>query len=175
MNNPLPESPEVDCYWVLPGRFLAGEYPGSKYFEEETRRRLSGMLTLGIDTWIDLTYPGELPEYEPILLEQAGWLDKPALHQRFAVPDFDVPSQAQMEEILAFIQQRLEEGHALYVHCYAGLGRTGTVVGCFLARQNNSGGEAALKQLAELRRDCAKSFYTSPQSELQWELVKNWK
>lgn len=174
MNNPTPEIPFADCYWVLPGQFLAGEYPGSHYFEQETHRRLDRMLAAGIDTWIDLTYPGELPPYESVLLEIAGWLDKPVVYQRFAIEDFGIPSPDLMESILSFINDRLKQGHALYVHCYAGLGRTGTVVGCYLARYNQQGGEAALLHLAELRQHTP-GRYRSPQSEAQWEMVKNWK
>ena len=62
MDRPLPNS-----YWVLPGRFLAGEYPasGGKRGAEE---RLGGLLAAGIDLFIDLTEPDESPAYEMLLL-----------------------------------------------------------------------------------------------------------
>ena len=61
MDRPLPNS-----YWVLPGRFLAGEYPasGGKRGAEE---RLGGLLAAGIDLFIDLTEPGECPPYDELL------------------------------------------------------------------------------------------------------------
>ncbi|MCE1252270.1 MAG: dual specificity protein phosphatase family protein [Anaerolineae bacterium] len=175
MNKPKLNIPFEESYWVIPGQILAGEYPASKYFEYETRRRLTAMLLLGIDTWIDLTAPGELPDYEAILLEEAGWMDKPVTHNRYYIEDFGIPTPDQMQMLLDFINKALQEQHRLYIHCYAGIGRTGTVVGCFLAQHKNISGEAALALLADLRKDCPASRYTSPQSLEQWEMVKNWK
>jgi hypothetical protein len=62
---PLPNS-----YWVLPGRFLAGEYPAA-YTAALTRRRLGALLEAGLDTFVDLTSEGELEPYRPTLLEEA--------------------------------------------------------------------------------------------------------
>lgn len=167
--------PFEECYWVLPGSVMAGEYPASKYFEHETRRRLSGLLLLGIDTWIDLTAPGELPDYEGVLLEEAGWMDKTVTHNRFYIEDFGIPTTEQMKNLLSFMDKALQEQHRLYIHCYAGIGRTGTVVGCFLTQRNGISGDAALTLLANLRKACPSSRYSSPQSLEQWEMVKNWK
>ncbi|HEX6723294.1 MAG TPA: hypothetical protein VF107_17125, partial [Burkholderiaceae bacterium] len=38
--------PHPDCYWVLPGRFLAGAYP---------ELHLDALLAAGVDCFIDLT------------------------------------------------------------------------------------------------------------------------
>jgi protein tyrosine/serine phosphatase len=175
MNNTQSDLPaSLRCYWVQSGRFLAGEYPSSRYFENKTHQILDSLLTLGIDTFIDLTQPGELPPYEKTLYETAGWLEKSPLYQRFSIPDFNTPSLDEMRTILAFIDQRLADGHNLYIHCYAGIGRTGTTVGCFLAERCGSG-ETALKQLAELRRQIPGTLQRSPESDAQWNLVKHWK
>ena len=169
----LPQS--LNCYWVLPGRLLAGAYPGSRYFENQTHQILDNLLSLGIDTFIDLTQEDEMPAYEPLLLEAAGWLDRTVMYRRWPIRDLDVPSREDLESILAFIHQRLQEGHAVYVHCFAGIGRTGTVVGCFLVRHNRLGGSAVLRQLAAMRRSLPNAFIRSPESDVQWDLVKSWK
>jgi predicted protein tyrosine phosphatase len=175
MNMPLPDlPPTLKCYWVLPGRFLAGEYPASRYFENQTQAILDRLLSLEIDTFIDLTQAGEMPPYEAPLQQMAAWLDKSPVYQRFSIPDFDTPSTVQMKTILAFIDQRLQDGHRIYIHCYAGIGRTGTVVGCFLA-ERNGGGEAALQQLSELRSQMPLARIRSPESDAQWNMVKKWK
>ena len=49
MDRPLPNS-----YWVLPGRFLAGEYPGSGA-RRLVAERLGELLAAGVDQVIDLT------------------------------------------------------------------------------------------------------------------------
>jgi hypothetical protein len=52
---PIPES-----YWVIPRRFLAGEYPGG-FNRERVRQRMNAFLEAGINTFINLTGPDELP------------------------------------------------------------------------------------------------------------------
>ena len=46
-------------YWVVPGKFLAGCYPGSEN-KDEVHLKLKGLLDHGIRHVIDLMEPGEL-------------------------------------------------------------------------------------------------------------------
>ncbi|MEZ4622417.1 MAG: hypothetical protein R2867_43905 [Caldilineaceae bacterium] len=64
--------PHDNCYWVIPGRFMAGEYPGA-YRATVARQRLQSYLAAGITEFIDLTHPNDgLAPYENILLETAA-------------------------------------------------------------------------------------------------------
>ena len=47
-------------YWVEPERLLAGAYPGH-VDPAYAAARIDALLALGIDRFIDLTEPGELP------------------------------------------------------------------------------------------------------------------
>jgi len=175
MNTNLPDLPSsLKCYWVLPGQFLAGEYPASRYFEQKTQQILDGLLNLGVDTFIDLTRAGELPPYDSLLQLTAGWQEKRADYLRFPIADFDIPSEDEMRSLLAMIDERLQSGRSIYMHCYAGIGRTGTVVGCFLAERSGSG-EAALTQLAALRSRLPNARMRSPESDAQCDMVRSWK
>ena len=78
--------PILESYWVEPGRFLAGEYPAAA-FVGRTRERLSRFLSTGISTFIDLTFPHELPSYRPLLLEQASLRDIDIQYKRFSIID----------------------------------------------------------------------------------------
>ncbi len=55
--------PIAESYWVLPGRFLAGEYPAA-FENEQTLYRLRSLLGAGLDIFVDLTEAGELPPYD---------------------------------------------------------------------------------------------------------------
>lgn len=166
--HPIPES-----YWVIPGKLLAGEYPGSRFFEEHSRLRLRALLEAGVEVFIDLTQPGELPDYAYLLNEEATRMGKTAEHFNFPIGDFSVPSPPMMKQALDAMDAALEAGKTVYVHCWAGIGRTGTTVGCYLVRHGMRG-EQALERIAELRKDLPSGDSRSPESEQQVEFVLNW-
>ncbi len=166
---PLPES-----YWVIPGRFLAGEYPGLGS-DFQIRKRLTALLLAGLDTFVNLTWPGELPPYEGLLQEEARLLDKTVTCLRFPIPDFGLPTPQEMTRTLDALDAALADGHNLYLHCWGGVGRTGTTVGCYLVRHGLSG-EQALAQLAAWWRAVPKSARhpRSPETEAQAAFVRAW-
>jgi hypothetical protein len=53
---------------------------------------------------------------------------------RTPLRDFTAPPREEMRMILDLIDSELTDGGAVYLHCYGGIGRTGTVVGCWLVR-----------------------------------------
>ncbi len=170
-----PNRPFANCYWVIPGRFLAGEYPGA-FTEESTRKRMDALLEAGIDSFFDLTYPDERPSYEEILNEEAGYYSRVVRVQRFPIPDFGLPSPQQMTHLLDSMDGALAEGCNIYLHCWGGIGRTGTTVGCFLVRQGMSGDEA-LAQIAKWWATDPRRIYfpRSPETEEQHQFVREWK
>ena len=169
-----PDRPVRESYWVEPGRFLAGEYPASPSIER-TRQRLDLLLEAGIDTFIDLTLPNELPPYQPILLEQAKLRDIEVQYNRFTIIDRSIPMGDMMTTILDAIDKALIGGGNIYLHCWGGIGRTGTTVGCYLVRRGLTG-KQALAQLAEWWKEVPKSAYNprSPETDRQVEYILNW-
>jgi hypothetical protein len=159
---------------VETGRLLAGEYPGSSD-EFQTRKRLTALLNAGFDTFVDLTRPGELQPYQPILSEEARLFGLDITHRRFAIGDFGLPTHAQMTEILNAIDSAIAADHKVYLHCWGGIGRTGTTVGCYLVRHGKSG-QDALRQLAEWWRAVPKSarYPHSPETPAQMNFILTW-
>lgn len=161
--------PWPNSYWALPGRLLAGEYPAAAD-PAGTRERIERLLGLGVDTIIDLTGPDEpLPRYDDLLPADVE-------HYRFPIRDHGVPAvPAHMTDILETIESALRAGRCVYVHCRAGIGRTGMVIGCLLV-ERGSDGEQALELLHRAWQQCARSadWPSVPETDAQIEYVRSW-
>ena len=93
------------------------------------------------------------------------------------IPDLSVPrDRRHMVAILDRIDAALAAGRKVYVHCWGGTGRTGTVIGCYLVRHGLTG-EAALARVLELWRTMAKAplKWRSPETEEQHDYVRRWR
>ncbi|MCZ2128413.1 MAG: dual specificity protein phosphatase family protein [Anaerolineales bacterium] len=168
-NLPIPES-----YWVKENLFLAGAYPGD-YDSQKTCRRMDAFLESGIRVFIDLTHPHELKPYEPILQEEAHIYGYAVKHHRFSVQDHGVASVSAMVEILDAIDEALQNEQPVYVHCWAGIGRTGMTVGCYLVRHGMKTDEA-LQHVNALYKTRPDSLVLprSPETETQADFVRAW-
>lgn len=167
--------PHENCYWVSPGRLLAGEYPAVAD-AAATRRRLRALLDARVLQFIDLTHAHELPAYAPALQAEAELRGLLVRHHRMPIRDHDLPESASwMGAILDRIDAALVADQGVYVHCHAGVGRTGTVIGCWLVRHGATG-EQALHTLAQLWRRVAKSWRheRTPETDAQCDYVLRW-
>ncbi|MCE7989873.1 MAG: hypothetical protein DYG89_52670 [Caldilinea sp. CFX5] len=171
--------PYPNSYWVQPGRLLAGEYPGA-FMPTMARRKLRLLLDAGVTFFLDLTHPADgLEPYTDLLQAEAKAFPTPVTYRRMAIPDRDIPTATQMVETLNVIDEALAAGQVVYIHCWGGIGRTGTVVGCYLARhcdKPTGRGDAALAQLAELWQTVEKRdrHPRSPETSAQVHMVRVW-
>ena len=166
----LPSDP--DCYWVVPGHFVAGEYPGD-WIRGLARRKLGGLLDAGVRTFIDLTEEGELTAYDQWLEREARARQIEVEYHRHPVRDLDVPTSEGMRAILDLIDASIADGRPVYVHCWGGIGRTGTVVCCWLIERGRSC-EDALADIRQLREGIQKRMIQSPEMDGQREFVRAW-
>jgi len=165
--------PIPDSYCVEPGRLLAGEYPGARG-RQEARQKLVQFLRARITFFVDLTEDGELKPYADLLAEEAGAVGVKVTYYRAPIPDLGTPTEAQVAEILDRIDSAIAAGERVYVHCWGGIGRTGTIVGCYLVRHGLSG-EEALSEIARLRRGTPDAARPSPETPEQCERVRQWR
>lgn len=120
--------------WVAPG-VLGCAYP-------RTERALAALSGSGVRLLVNLH---ERP-HDPARLKRHGMRE---VH--LPVKDFAAPAQGQIEYGVGAILEALALGEAAAVHCGSGLGRTGTVLACYLASSEELGAEEAVRRVRALR------------------------
>lgn len=176
-----PDRPFERSYWVVERKLIAGCYPGSPD-NVEMRRKLARMPDLGITHFVSLMEQEELDHdgnplqpYEAEAGELARERQLSVSFSRFPIRDVDVPTRQTMTRALDDIDRAIEGGKTVYVHCWGGCGRTGLVIGCWLARHGLARGERALERLAELRQVIpAGARGSSPETSAQKKMVREW-
>ncbi len=167
-----PPRPIPASYWVHPDHLLAGEYPGAPT-TAVAHQKLCAFLDAGITLFVDLTEDRELVPYAALLHEEASARGIRATHRRVPIRDATCPTRREMVQVLDMIEAALHAGERVYVHCWGGVGRTGTVIGCYLVRQGLTG-KAALHWLKQRMQTTSKSDRRSPETEAQHSMVYNW-
>jgi protein-tyrosine phosphatase len=135
---------------IVPGRLIAGLHPCA-WGPEDAPEAVRELRAAGVTLFLDLTQAGELEPYAELVAP-------PARHLRVPIRDLSVPTADELVSILDAIDDELARGGIVYVHCWAGCGRTGVVVGCWLVR-HGLGPHEALDRIAETRgRGCPQTL-----------------
>ena len=156
---------------------MAGEYPSART-ADEAERRLQALLDAGVTYFLDLTTDDDpLDPYEQPVRDLAAQRSADVHYSRRAIRDMGCPTPDDMRLILDEIDSAIADGHVVYVHCWGGIGRTGTVVGCFLVRRGRDGTDA-LAEVARLYNTMSERkrlrFPESPQTPRQRNFVRTW-
>ena len=109
------------------GKLFAGEYPGEKY-GELAEAKLKRMHHFGVRHFVDLTEEGELRPYRQLLPNDTTYL-------RFPIRDVNVPESVEaVHQLIDKMEYLMQQDGYTYIHCWGGVGRTGTIVACYEAR-----------------------------------------
>lgn len=165
-----PHDQFLHAWWVQPGRLLAGEYPGDPD-APGARQKVALLIDAGVRTFVDLTTPADpLAPYAPLVAQAAQARQLDLRHERFAIPDLGVVDDDRYDVAARIIEAGLTRG-AVYVHCWGGIGRTGTVIGCVLADQGLPYDDV-LERLETLRSGSRKAGRPAPEMPLQREVLR---
>jgi predicted protein tyrosine phosphatase len=159
---------------------MAGQYPGAPQ-PDEAGRRIAALCACGVRHVINLmeaeevNYQGQpfapyIEQMRALALKSGGMVG----WSRYAIRDGSIPTQAVMEQILDEIDSATAQDRTVYVHCWGGKGRTGTVVGCYLIRHNLATPQSALETITRLR-SAIRPYQPSPETEEQRAFVRSWK
>ena len=127
---------------IEPGRLIAGRHPCA-WGPENAPAEVQSLLAEGVTLFLDLTQEGELEPYAQLISPRARSL-------RMPIRDFSAPAHSGLVSTLDEIDAELAAGGLVFVHCWAGCGRTGVVVGAWLVRHGTTPGDA-LARIAETR------------------------
>jgi atypical dual specificity phosphatase len=127
---------ESSLTWVQPGFLCFGEKPGRWRSIEDD---IAFLQTHRVAAIISLL------EVEPAL---DLYHTKGFFARNIPVHDFQAPSQSQIVECMEILHQLNARGVPTYIHCYAGLGRSGTMAGAWLIRS----GTAPVEAITKIRR-----------------------
>jgi atypical dual specificity phosphatase len=125
----------VSFTWIVPDRLGACPYPEAE----------ADWVDLGARD-VRLLVNLHTRAHRPAILAQRG-----VEQQHLPVTDLEPPSPEQIEAGLAAIDRALAQGQRVAVHCGAGLGRTGTLLACYLVRRDGLAPEAAIARIRAAR------------------------
>jgi hypothetical protein len=159
-----PAAPE-GSYWVLPGKLLAGAYPGRMRGSSPVVS-IAALRSAGVDAFLDLSSEGENTGAESYAMALGAGVER----RRVPMADMSADSGT-VRKALGELDSMLGAGRTVYVHCVGGMGRTGAVVGSYLAEKGLAATGEALGLLASIRGKIGLDPDSSPQTDEQRRLV----
>ena len=157
----------IDNSYRVTNQIYAGEYPRNKD-EESSLVKIRQFESFGITHFIDLTEEGELEPYDKLLYNGTTY-------QRFPIRDVSVPKS--MDEVRKLVKRIIKIVNnnpeaKVYIHCWGGVGRTGTIVGCLLSELYQLSYKDTMKRLELLFSACPKSVYReTPENAEQRDFI----
>ena len=84
--------------------------------------------------------------------------------------DMGVPEFDDLVKTVDFIHDRIVNDEPVMVHCLAGLGRTGTILACYLIKYKKMSADDAVQKVRDERPGSIQSF---PQEEIIFQFAKS--
>lgn len=177
----MPTAPFHRSYWVVPGKLLAGCYPGAQTLSSAIEK-IQCLIDAGVTDIVCLmeateTGRGGRPfdDYLAPARKAAAAAGRELRWSRHPIVDGSITTVEAIRGTLHVIDAAIERGGTIYVHCWGGRGRTGTIVCCWLIRHGLAAPAQAVDKMHELIGDKIEVFSPTPENEQQRRFIKQWR
>lgn len=123
--------------WVIDGKLAGHQAPSSEHDLEWLKKQ-------GVLAFVRMAEE-HMAKVDSHQIEQLGLLD-----YHMPVPDFTPPTLTQIGEMIQFIEVSLYERRPVGISCRAGMGRTGTILACYLVSKGYEA-DSAIDEIRTLR------------------------
>lgn len=120
-----------DFNWIVPGKVIAFSSPSSASFDGNGCRTWTPEDYSPVFAQLGVTAVVRLNE---VTYDSHRFIDKGIIHKDLNFLDGSCPSEDIVSQFIEFVEN---EAGAVAVHCKAGLGRTGTLIGCYAMKHYN--------------------------------------
>lgn len=174
-------APFKRSYWVVPGKFLAGCYPAGQT-PASAAEKIQGLISAEVTDIVCLMESTETNhdgrpflDYLPPTQAAAAAIGRELRWCRHSIVDGSITTVEAMRAILDGIDAALQRGGVIYVHCWGGRGRTGTVVCCWLVRHGLATPVQAVAKMHTLIGDKIDDFRPTPENDKQRLFIEQWR
>ena len=148
----------LDLSWIIPGKLAALSCP----YEDD----LELLAELGIKVLVSLNErPPSTAAVREVGME----------HYKLPFPDGTAPPIELIREFVGIVDRALKQGKPVAVHCLAGLGRTGTMIACYLVYAEGMDPWQAIDAVRRARPGSVENDSQERAVENWWRALHGWK
>ncbi|EFA77283.1 hypothetical protein PPL_12494 [Heterostelium album PN500] len=151
--------------WVVKEYIMTGEYPGNTS-DEQHFKILQSLVDSGLTLFVCLQLESELKHFRPYQEDLKQIAAKKNIELEFLhFPIEDGGVAENLDELSDFIDLLIEKlkSHRIYLHCWAGRGRTGIIAACLLGRLYQVSGLEACRRIQACYEQRVVGFGESPE------------